>query len=397
MHRFFYNVVFAALNLVAQSSDIARLEALRKQDPADAVVLYNLAAEYASAGRQSEVLPLLRKMPVALGGLDPSVYRGFVFLHGNPEFEALVARIRQANPPRVRSRPAFIIQESNLGPEGLACDPRTRALFVGSIKRKIVRIDASGTVSDFVPVAKYGLGIVFGLRVDPLRRQLWAVNEDPEGFAKMSGGTALNEFDIDSGNLIARYPGPAKMTGFLNDVVVEPKTGVAYATNTSDGSIWRAVPGTSTLEMFLPPGTVLEANGITISSDRRYLFIAGWHDITRVEFANRDVRLLENPTRLTDASLDGMYFYKNSLVGIQNGIHPGRVVRFWLDRSLSRVTRSEILETYNPMFDGVTTGAIDGDSFLFFANGQLRKVRPDGSVVPGAELYPITILRLKLN
>ena len=84
MHRFFYNVVFAALNLVAQSSDIARLEALRKQDPADAVVLYNLAAEYASAGRQSEVLPLLQKMPVALGGLDPSVYRGFVFLHGNP-------------------------------------------------------------------------------------------------------------------------------------------------------------------------------------------------------------------------------------------------------------------------------------------------------------------------
>jgi hypothetical protein len=72
------------------------------------------------------------------------------------------------------------------------------------------------------------------------------------------------------------------------------------------------------------------------------------------------------------------------------------VVRFWLDQSLGAVKRSEILETSNPLFDGVTTGAMDGNSFLFFANTQSRKIQPDGSAKPGVELHPIVILRLKL-
>ena len=127
------------------------------------------------------------------------------------------------------------------------------------------------------------------------------------------------------------------------------------------------------------------------------MFIAGWPDIARVDLGSKEVRVIENPTKVTDASLDGMYFYRNSLIGIQNGIHPGRVLRFWLDGSLSRVKRAEILETYNPLFDGVTTGAIDGDSFLFFANAQLRKVRPDGTAPAGVELHPILIVRLKLR
>jgi sugar lactone lactonase YvrE len=340
---------------------------------------------------------LLQQVADAPGGLDPGVYRGFVFLHGAPEFEALLARIHRANSPRVHSQTAYTIQESNLGPEGLAFDPRTRSLFAGSIQRKIIRIDGQGQATDFVPAAEYGLGIVFGLRVDPVRRQLWAVSMDPKGFADLTGGTALFQFDLNSGRLAARYPGPPKMEGFLNDVVVESGSGVAYATNTSNGSIWRAVPGADTLEEFLPAETAPGANGITISPDGRYLFIAGWHDIARVDLRSKEVRVVENPTKVTDASLDGMYFYRISLVGVQNGIHPGRVVRFWLDGSLSRVKRAEILETYNPLFDGVTTGAIDGDSFLFFANTQLRKVRPDGTAPAGVQLHPILILRLKLG
>jgi len=380
----------------AQSSEISHLEAVLKQNPHDAVVLYTLAAEYAAAGNREKTLRLLEAVADAPGGLDPSVYRGFVFLHGEPRFDALVKRIQEANPARARSHPAYTIRESNLAPEGLAFDPKSRSLFAGSMRRKIVRIDARGGATEFIPAAEYGLGIVVGLRVDPARRQLWAVSMDPKGFAEQTGGAALYQFDIDTGHLISRFLGPAKMAGFLNDVVVEPSSGIAYATNTTNGSIWRAVPGATTLQQFLPKETVPDANGITVSPGGRYLFVAGWHDIARVDLHTKKVRILENRTALTDASLDGMYFYRNSLLGIQNGIHPGRVVRFWLDGSLSRVTRSEILEAYNPLFDGVTTGAIDGDSFLFFANTQSRKIQPDGTARPGVELKPIIIMRLNL-
>jgi hypothetical protein len=92
-----------------------------------------------------------------------------------------------------------------------------------------------------------------------------------------------------------------------------------------------------------------------------------------------------------------LLFYRQSLVGIQNAIHPGRVMRFYLDAQLTRIVRSEILETYNPLFETPTTGAIAGDTFLFMANTQLHKASP-GKQSPGAaELHDVLIQELALK
>lgn len=55
-------------------------------------------------------------------------------------------RIRSANPPIVRSRLAFTIAERDLQPEGIAFDARSRSVFAGSFKGKIVRVDQAGRV-----------------------------------------------------------------------------------------------------------------------------------------------------------------------------------------------------------------------------------------------------------
>src|SRR6266542_2967755 len=46
----------------------------------------------------------------------------------------------------------------------------------GKCDGKIVRIDPSGTVQDFVSSGKDGVWMVFGITVDPVRRLLWAVS-----------------------------------------------------------------------------------------------------------------------------------------------------------------------------------------------------------------------------
>ena len=107
--------------------------------------------------------------------------------------------------------------------------------------------------------------------------------------------------------------------------------------------------------------------------------------------------MLAKSEGVIDASIDGLYFYRQSLVGIQNGIHPGRVVRFYLDPGLARITRREILETYNPLFENPTTGGLDGDSFLFMANPQLHKWTPGKPSPPAARLQDIRILRIALD
>ncbi len=390
-------LLLLSLPLAAQEDEIARLEAHRREHPADAVVLYNLAALRAAAGERAPTLELLDAMSRAPGGLDPGVYRGFQFLHGDSAFQRIVARIRQAHPPLVRSHVAFTIAERDLHPEGMAWDPVTRSVFCGSFKGKIIRVDAHGRASDFAWVLEPGAPhrVVVGIRVDSARGHLWAAVDDPRAFgAPTLGGSALHQYEVATGRLLARYAGPP--FGALNDVAVAP-SGEALATNSSDGSIWRARPGQAAMEEFLPAGAVPEANGITISADGTALFIAGWHDITRVELRTRARLTLPTPAGVVTGNIDGLYYHRGTLVGIQNGVHPGRVVRFRLDAEGRRIVGAEILERYHPMHNGVATGAIEGKSLLYLANTQSRSFHPDGTPVDPAALTETIIVRLPLD
>ncbi|MBK7907992.1 MAG: hypothetical protein IPJ78_15720 [Gemmatimonadetes bacterium] len=360
------------------------------QDP---VSLYERAVERASAGDRIRALRLLDSVSRAPGGLDPSFHRAFFPYHDDAAFRRIIARIRDANPPLVRSSIAWTIGERDLHPEGIAFDPVSRSAFVGSFKGKIVRLDSTGRATDFAWVSRpEAPRVVVGVRVDAERRHLWAAVDEPRAFADANvEGASLVQFDIATGRTLATHRGAR---GAFNDVTVA-SDGTAFATNTTDGSIWRVVPGGS-LEQFLPRGTVDGANGITLSADGRWLFVAGALDIVRIEVRSRSLHRLDAPEGTVLGSFDGLYWFDDGLVGIQNGLHPGRVVRLQLDETRARVTRAETLERYHPRFGGMTTAALDGRSLLYLVNTQSRSFDGDGRPKPGVALQEILIARLPL-
>ena len=378
-------------------AEIQRLSEAPKRNPADPVLLYNLAADYAAKCDRAKTLELLRKVAALPGGLDPSEYRGFAFVRDRPEFKAIVARIRQANPAKVRSTPAFVIKERDLFPEGMAYARFNGRVYAGSVKRKIIWTDSSGTVHDLVTVAQDGLAYVAGLHVDEQRKQLWAVSSKFGNAPELKDAiVGLFQYDLVSGKVLKVFKAPNASSGYLNDVTLVPSTGVAYTTNTAEGSVYSTNAKTNTLDRFLPPGSVAGANGIALGDDEKFLFVAGDFGIFRVDVNTKKVVELSKPADVIDASMDGLYFYRGSLVGIQNGIHPGRVMRFYLDSALGSITRAEIVETYNPEFENPTTGSLDSDSFLFMANPQLHRWVPGKPAPPLAQLHDIHILRIAL-
>ncbi len=372
------------------------LQRLLAQDPQDALALLNLAVLRAREGRRAEVLGLLQAVGRAPGGLDPADIGSFSRWKDDPAFLELLAGVRRAHPPVVRSRPAWSVREPDLNPEGMAFDPVDRAVFVGSAKGKIVKIDGGGVARDFAQVSDPGHPRwVLGLHVDRARRCLWAVADDPGAWTDPErGGSALLCFDLRDGRRLARVEGPP--TGALNDLVVDAR-GQVYTTNSSDGSVWLARRGAGAVEAFLPPGSVPEANGIALDVGGRALFVAGWHDIARVDLRTRRVERLPAPPGVIAGNLDGLYLHRGTLVGIQNGVHPGRILRFHLDRRHRRILRWEILESYHPEQEGLTTGALDGDDLLFLRNTQMRSFDPAGIPLPGRTLKDIVIARLGLR
>jgi sugar lactone lactonase YvrE len=270
-------------------------------------------------------------------------------------------------------------------------------VYAGSVQRKIVWTDKTGEEHDLVKAGEDNLAYVAGLHVDEIRKELWAVSSVFGDTSELSGAVwGLFKYGLSTGKRIATFVAPNKSSGGLNDVAVVPSTGKAYVTNTQEGSVYSTKAGSQELELFLAAHTVPGANGIAVSDDEKTLFVAGDFGIYRVDPNTKSVAELQKTSDVIDASIDGLYFYKQSLVGIQNGIHPGRVMRFYLDPALTRITRSDILETYNPAFENPTTGSLDGDSLLFMANTQLHKWKPGKPLPPASDLHDIQILRIPL-
>src|SRR5215471_6014723 len=105
---------------------------------------------------------------------------------------------------------AWTIHDRLFVPEGIAYDPESRAFFVSSqYRRKIVRIDPSGAVQDFVASGRDGLWMVFGIAVDPARRLLWAVSTAEPVMERYStadeNATGVFAFDLRTGALAHKY------------------------------------------------------------------------------------------------------------------------------------------------------------------------------------------------
>ncbi len=382
----------------AIAHEITILEAFLANHPDDPAALFNLAIDEATIGENAKALSLLQKMSRAHSGLDPSggAARSFKDIAKDPRFVALVGQVRKENPRVVHTTVAYTLRERDLAPEGIAYDPIDKSFYASSIsKHKIVHLAPDGSATDFKSSGQDGLGETLGMKVDAKRRYLWVTSDAFAGDPKGSR-FALYQYDLNTGALRFKHAAANGAEGFLNDVALNSK-GEAFTTNTSTGEVFRASPDRDGLELFLPRDSVGQANGIALSPDDKVLFVAGWIGVARVDIATKQFKLLSKPLNISDAGLDGLYFYKGALIGIQNpDLHPSRVVRYVLNPQWGAITNAEVLEAYSPSAELPTTGTIVGDSLYFMGNTQIDKMKEHDGMPPPGELSDIHILKLKL-
>jgi sugar lactone lactonase YvrE len=361
--------------------EMADLKKVLVGNPGDPAALFSLAMDYAAIGDKTKAIELLEEMSLAHAGLDPQAPAGrpFVSMENDPRFRALIGKIQKENSPIIRSNEAFVLEERDLAPEGIAYDAVDHKFYISSIsKHKIVFVGKDGIAADVKQSGQDGLGETLGMKVDAKRRFLWVVSDSsaPGGAAgentmprSADRRYGVFQYDLKSGRLLFKHLLPAGSPGFLNDVALT-STGEAFVTNSGTGEVMSA--DRDGVEPFLAANTVPQANGIAVSNGDKVLFVAGWLGVARVDIASGLVKMLAKPKSISDAGVDGMYFYKGSLVGIQNpDLHPGRVMRYYLNPTMNRIERGEVLESYNPLFEVPTTGTLVDDSFISWLTRRL--------------------------
>ena len=366
--------------------------------PRSVSVRISAARALARAGKRDQALAFLAEAAGFGARFDPAD-AAWNALRGDARFQRLESLMRARTAPLVRSTVAYRL-DKELTPENVAWDPKTEAFFVGSMyKAKIIRIAKDGAVSDFIPSRRDGLLSVLGMKVDANRRELWAAAgnfgerppmdvDDPAS----AGKGALFRFNVDTGKLVRMYPAPDGI--LFNDLVIAPG-GDVYTTAGGHG-IWRLAAGADAVEEFIaPPGSFF--NGIALTPDGKTLFGASHLEgVMKIDVATRAASILDVPSATTLGGIDGLYVHENSLVAIQNGTDPIRVVRAWMNPEMTRVTRVSVLEQEHPETDIPLTGTIVGNDLYYVGRSQLRAF--DGRKIwPAEKLKPTTILKLPLE
>lgn len=260
--------------------------------------------------------------------------------------------------------------------DALAFDAGRSQLLVGSVRDgTIQRVGKGGALQDFIaPDAQNGLWGVYAMAADADADALYVASTASmyfKGFRKEDFGKAgVFKFRLSSGQLLAKYllpDGPQPNT--LSSIAVG-KGGLVFAADGLRNVIYR-LDGDKLKPTVANP-RLNSIRGLAVSPDGKRLYFAdhmmGLFGVDLAGGTGFDVTY--DPKQLTLGGIDGVYAYEGTLVVIQNGMVPRRVMRLRLSGDGRAITGAMALDAGKPEFELPTYGAIGGERLYFVANSQ---------------------------
>ena len=96
------------------------------------------------------------------------------------------------------------------------------------------------------------------------------------------------------------------------------------------------------------------------------------------------------PEGTTAKGIDGLLWYKKSLVAIHNGVKPIRILQYFLNEG-NQILNAKVLDNNRPEFNEPALGTVVGNKLYFFANAPWKAYDKDGvldeSIIDFPTLY----------
>ena len=291
----------------------------------------------------------------------------------------------------------FMLSDPKLLAEDVDYDPTAKRFFITSVReKKLVALDASGVSSDFARAPDNWP--MLAVKVDATRGVLWATEVAMQGFSFAPesdwGRSALLCYDLKEGRLLSRIEGPRGSA--LGDMALAPN-GDIIVSDGEGGRVYRLPAKASVLERldnedFISPQTA------AMSTDGKDIFVPDYlRGIGVLEISTKQVRWLSMEKGFALSGIDGLYFDHGTLIAVQNGTSPERVVTFDLDPSLTRITSEAIIERSTDTLGDPTHGVIIGDDFYYIANSGWDVIDDHGNMRPGAKPSEPRVMRARVR
>jgi hypothetical protein len=391
----------------------ARLSAARRED--------NWAAYLAAAREQSRYLdgsPLshleLARAQVHLHDADAALEQllglarmgqASSFIDTSPEFASLRQlaafapihlRLLRNRHPITRATVAMRLADPGLLPEDIDYDARRHRFMLTSVlQHKVVSVDSSGQVTDFASAP--GGWPMLALKIDSKRQLLWATAVAVSGFTSVpkpeQGRSALLCYDLNTAQLVRRIEAPNPSA--LGDIALTAD-GDVIASDGDHGGVYLLKLGSDQWER-LDAGDFISPQTVAIAADGKHLFVPDYtRGIGILDSRTKQVAWLQSRGRFALGGIDGLYRIGHTLIAIQNGTEPERVIQFALDPSSAQILSETVIERSTATLGDPTHGVMVEGAFYYIANSGWDALGEAGEIENGKGLTAAFIMRAAL-
>jgi hypothetical protein len=239
---------------------------------------------------------------------------------------------------------------------------------------------------------------------DPKRNVLWVTTSAMPGFSGFpkedEGKALLMEIDAKSGKVLRRFDPGATGPAVLGDMCVTGE-GTVYVTDSIGGGVYRLRGDLQTAKLEkIADGLFSPQTPVPARTGSR-LFVADYTmgiaviDLPLAGAApNPSAKLnyLPHPENVAVVGLDGLYQNGDSLIGIQNGTQPERIIQFLMDPKETEITGARLIHQI-PQLDPTHAVEVDG-WFYATSNVGWSKVDDNTSQLKRGEKFtPPVLLR----
>ncbi len=335
-----------------------------------------LAIAYAKIDDKTNAYNTLIHMQMQGFGYDVAKDPRFDPIHGTKVWDYLVANLQVNSKQFGEGKTAYELPKGDYLFDSLAWDAKHKQLLAGSTRDgNIYRVGKHGKLEPFIKTdANNGPWSIYALGVDQKHGKLYAASASKQIYkdfnAENANRAGVFEFDLASGKLLNTYLLPGRNSRVLLTAMTVSAGGKVYVTDGPRRQVYSIDDGK--LRPLLQNPKLTNISALAVSGDGRTLYMADYSlgifgfDLTK----GKAFEPRYNPENLVLGGIVGMYWYDGTLVIVEDGMVPKRVMRLQLADDGHTIKGAMPLDVAHPQFVALGRGAVAGSKLYFVANRQ---------------------------
>jgi sugar lactone lactonase YvrE len=326
-------------------------------------------------------------------------------------FQKIAAQMKERTAKIARAEQVCVLSQLDAMPEDLTLEGPRGGLIVSSVQHHtLYRLilpqhgESACSMRELPLDEESKRWPVLAVSYDSRRKVIWATAAAMPGFTGFpkedDGKTALLAIDPGSGKTLRRLVPETGGPAVLGDMSIGAD-GNVYVTDSIGGGVYRVHGNLRDAKLEKIAAGLFSPQTPVLARDGKRLLVADYSvGIAVINLAGQkpgQLEYLKTPDTIAAVGLDGLCLAGDSLIGVQNGTDPNRIIRFRLNQAQTAITSAEVIEQSNERI-GAPTHAVQANGWFYaIANVGWDKVDDSGHLKAGAKFTAPVLLRFPVQ